>query len=161
MRVTGAIVVTLTLAALSMAQGRGGRGGDPAGPIFWSAEDMKSIDEGAGSRVSPATHMAGERLTPSASVIYRTGPSQAEAHQTQGDFIFVREGEGSILVGGEIVGGAVDRPGEIRGESITGGVEYPVEAGDTLYIPADTPHQFFVEEGKHWIITIVKVAPQP
>jgi hypothetical protein len=23
------------------------------------------------------------------------------------------------------------------------------------------PHQFFVEKGKHWVITIVKITPKP
>jgi uncharacterized RmlC-like cupin family protein len=40
-------------------------------------------------------------------------------------------------------------------------MRYPVTAGDTLYIPANMPHQFFVERGKHWVITIVKITPKP
>ena len=148
-----------------LAQGPRGRGagqaGDPATPIFWSAQQMKEIDTRAGSRVSPQTNMAGERLLASANVIYRTGDSGSEIHEKFADFILVREGEGSILVGGKLIGGAVSRPGEIRGTSIEGGMRYPVAAGDTLYIPANMPHQFFVEKGKHWVITIVKITPQP
>lgn len=161
MRMISTVLIWVFLSSPALAQGRGGPAGDPAIPIFWSAEDMRNIDQRAGSRVSPETHMAAERLIPSALVIYRTGPSQAEAHESQADFIFVREGEGSIRVGGEIVGAEAARAGEIRGESIAGGVDYPVAAGDTLYVPAGTPHQFFVEEGKHWVITIVKVTPTP
>ena len=100
-------------------------------------------------------------LLASASVIYRTGPSQSEVHQKLADFIFIREGEGSILVGGKMIGGKTTAQDELRGDSIEGGTRYPVAAGDTLYIPANTPHQFFVEEGKHWVITIVKITPKP
>jgi mannose-6-phosphate isomerase-like protein (cupin superfamily) len=105
--------------------------------------------------------MAGQRLLASASVIYRTGPSQSEIHEKEADFIFIREGEGRIVVGGKMVGGKPERPDEIRGDSIDGGTNYPVAAGDTLYIPVNTPHQFFVEKGKHWVITIVKITPKP
>jgi hypothetical protein len=127
--------------------------------VFWSADEMRAIDEDASTRVSPATNMAAAPLIASAFVVYRTGPSEAEAHDGLADMIFVRDGEGMILAGGEIVNPREDRPGEIRGESIAGGTEYPVHAGDSLYVPASMPHQFFVEEGKHWAITIVKVTP--
>ena len=159
----------VTVAALSvlgslafLAQGRqGGQAGDPKVPVFWSAQQMKDLDTRAASRVSPQTNMAGERLLASASLIYRTGNSGSEIHEKLADFIFIREGEGSILVGGKLIGGQPSAADEIRGESIEGGTRYPVTAGDTLYIPANTPHQFFVEKGKHWAITIVKITPKP
>ena len=122
---------------------------------------MKEIDSRAGARVSPQTNMAGERLLASASVIYRTGDSGSEIHEKLADFIFVREGEGAILVGGRLLGGQPSGPDEVRGTSIEGGTRYAVAAGDTLYVPANTPHQFFVEKGKHWVITIVKITPKP
>jgi mannose-6-phosphate isomerase-like protein (cupin superfamily) len=158
------LCVTLALAigsAVLVAQAPRGQAGDPTTPIFWSASQMKTIGQRAGERVSPETNMAGERLLASASVIYRTGPSQAEVHEKLADFIFIREGEGAILVGGKLTGGATTAQDEIRGGSIEGGTRYPVAAGDTLYIPANTPHQFFVEKGKHWVITLVKITPRP
>jgi len=122
---------------------------------------MKEIDARLASRQNPDTHNAAAVLIPSANVIYRTGPSQSEIHEKQGDLIFIREGEGSIVVGGKMVGGKPERANEIRGDSIEGGMRYAVAAGDTLYVPANTPHQFFVENGKHFAITIVKLNPQP
>jgi len=135
--------------------------GDPKTPVFWSAAQMKQIDANLAPRVSSQTNMAGARLLASASEIYRNGPSQSEIHEKDADFIFVREGEGAIVVGGKMIGGKPERPDEIRGDSIEGGTRYPVAAGDTLYIPVNTPHQFFVEKGKHWVITIVKITPKP
>ena len=134
--------------------------GDPATPVFWTAAQMKEIDSRLAARQDPVTHNAGARLIASANVIYRTGPSQSEIHEKQGEIIFIREGEGAILVGGKMVGGKLERADEIRGDSIDGGMRYNVAAGDTLYIPVNTPHQFFVDSGKHFAITIVKLNPQ-
>jgi mannose-6-phosphate isomerase-like protein (cupin superfamily) len=150
--VTGGIVL--------VGQVPGGPTTDPKAPVFWSASQLKEIDARLAPRVSSETNMAGQSLLASASVIYRTGPSQSEIHEKEADFIFVREGEGSIVVGGKILGGKPARSNEIRGDSIDGGTRYPVSTGDTLYVPANTPHQFFVEKGKHWVIMIVKITPK-
>src|SRR5688572_4900567 len=83
---------------------RGQQAGDPKTPVFWSGQRMKEIDTGLAGRVSPQTNMAGERLLASANVIYRAGNSGSEIHEKLADFIFVREGEGSILVGGKLIG---------------------------------------------------------
>jgi mannose-6-phosphate isomerase-like protein (cupin superfamily) len=158
------VVVVCVFAILcsfsAVAQVPARAGADPATPIFWSAAQMKEIDARLAANQNPATHNAGARLIASANVIYRTGPSQSEIHERQGEIIFIREGEGAILIGGKMVGGKLDRPDEIRGNSIEGGTRYAVAAGDTVYIPVNTPHQFFVEPGKHFAITIVKLNPQ-
>ena len=159
---SGVLIVVLGSLVL-MAQAPRGRApaGDPVTPIFWSAKQMADLGTEAGTRVSPDTHMAGVRLVASASMIYRAGDSGSEVHEKQADFISVLEGEGVILVGGKMIGGKPSALDEIRGDSIDGGTRYPVKVGDTLYIPASMPHQFFVEKGKHWVITIVKITPKP
>jgi len=134
---------------------------DPAMPIFWTAAQMRDIDARLASNQNATTHNAATRLIGSANVIYRTGNSQSEIHEKQGEFIFIRDGGGTILVGGKMVGGKLDRPDELRGDSIDGGTRYNVTTGDTLYIPVNTPHQFFVDSGKHIAITIVKLNPLP
>jgi mannose-6-phosphate isomerase-like protein (cupin superfamily) len=160
--VAGILVVVLgSLVLMAQAPRGGAAAGDPVTPIFWSAKQMADLASQAGTRVSPDTHMAGVRLVSSASMIYRAGDSGSEIHEKQADFISVLEGEGAILVGGKMIGGKPSAADEIRGDSIEGGTRYPVKAGDTLYIPANMPHQFFVEQGKHWVITIVKITPKP
>jgi len=158
----GILVVVLGSMVLMAQAPRGGAAaGDPLTPVFWSAKQLADLGAEAGTRVSPDTHMAGVRLIPSANMIYRAGDSGAEAHVKQADFISVLEGEGTILVGGTMIGGKPSATDEIRGDSIEGGTRYPIKTGDTIYIPANMPHQFFVEKGKHWVITLVKITPKP
>src|SRR5690349_120820 len=99
--VISASAVLLMYAIFAMGQARGpAQAGDPKTAVFWSADQMKQIGVGLAPRVSSQTNMAGQRLIASANVIYRTGPSGSEIHENEADFIFVREGEGAIVVGG-------------------------------------------------------------
>ncbi len=154
----------LTGSLLLMAQvqrGRGQQAGDPNTPVFWSAQRTRELAATMKARVDPNTHNAGMSLIASANLIYREGDSGSEVHEKAADFIFVHEGEGAVQIGGRMIGGQQSAPGEIRGTALEGGTRYPIAAGDSIYIPANMPHQFFVENGKHWVITIVKVPPKP
>jgi mannose-6-phosphate isomerase-like protein (cupin superfamily) len=135
----------------------GGQTPDGTTAVHWSAARTKELAEAAKARVSTTTNMAAQALIPSANMIYRVGDSGSEIHEKASDFIFIHEGGGTILVGGKMIDGKVDRPDELRGTSIEGGTRYTVAAGDSIYIPAGVAHQFFVEKGKHWVITIVKI----
>ncbi len=147
---------------LLLAQAPRGRGQatDPTTPVFWSAQRIKELGAEMKTRVNAQTHNAAMSLIGSANLIYRDGDSGSEVHEKLADFIFVHEGEGAVVVGGKVIGGQQSSPDEIRGTSLEGGTRYPIAAGDSIYIPANTPHQFFVEKGKHWVITIVKVPPK-
>jgi len=145
---------------IARVQRGGGATADPPDPKFWSAQQIRDQAATLKPRVDPNTHNAATALIPSANLIYREGDSGSEIHEKFADIIFVHEGEGSILVGGKMIGGKQDRPNEIRGTSIEGGTRYAIAPGDSIYIPANMPHQFFVEKGKHFVITIVKVTPQ-
>lgn len=130
------------------------------GPLLWTAQQLEDAEAKAKSAVDPTFHRGVQRLTDSANLIYRVGPSEAEAHTDRADFIVVRKGEGAILIGGSITGGRSTGPGEIRGDAIEGGKPYPVAAGDSLYIPINVPHQFLVKPGQHLVTVIVKVVPR-
>ena len=137
------------------------RAADPQAPILWSASQLAATEATIKSSVDPARHLGLERLLDSATLIYRDGPSEAEVHQKLADFITVRAGEGEVVVGGTIVDGKSNAPDELRGPSIKGGTRYKVAAGDILYVPANTVHQFFVAPGKNFTVTIVKITPKP
>jgi hypothetical protein len=76
--------------------------------------------------------------------IRREGDGEAEVHDTQVDVIFVKSGEGTLILGGTVVEPRTTGPGEIRGKSIKGGVSKKMAAGDVIHIPAKIPHQMLV-----------------
>ena len=149
------LTLLLTAAALIPIQAA-----DPTTAVFWSAAKTEELGKQAASRVNPERGLGVSRLMDSAFLLYREGNSQAEIHTEFGDFIIFHEGEGIMIVGGKMVNGASTGPGEMRGDSIEGGTTYPVKAGDTIYVPKGVPHQFRVEQGKHFTATIVKVTPK-
>lgn len=130
---------------------------DPAQPVFWSAAQQKNFDQAALSKLNAERHLGTERLLDSAFVAYRNGNGEAEIHEKQADLLLIRSGEGTVLVGGKIVEGKPSGTDEIRGKSIEGGTRYPIAAGDVLYIPANTVHQFIVEPGKSFTAMVVKI----
>src|SRR5687767_4654264 len=153
-------LATLSLIVVVAVVGSPLRAQDPGQPIVWTASQMAALESAIKGKVDPARHLGLERLLASATLIYRDGPSEAEIHSTLADFITVRAGEGAVHVGGTIVEGKNSAPDEFRGASITGGTRHAFKAGDIIYIPANTVHQFFVEPGKNFTVTIVKVTPR-
>jgi mannose-6-phosphate isomerase-like protein (cupin superfamily) len=134
---------------------------DPTQPLFWSASQQKDFDKNAESKLNTDRHLGTERLLDSAFVAYRNGNGEAEIHEKQADLLLIRSGKGAVLVGGKIVDGKTSGPDEVRGKSIEGGTRYPIAAGDTLYIPANTVHQFLVEPGQSFTAMVVKITPKP
>lgn len=136
------------------------RAADPTIPVYWSAAHTDQLDKIAASRLNKAAGLGTSRLMDSAFILYREGNSQAEIHADQADFIFFREGEGAVIIGGKMVNGKPAGAGELRGESIDGGTKYPVKAGDSIFVPKGMPHQFWLEPGQHFTATIVKITPK-
>ena len=87
--------------------------------------------------------------------IRRDGDGEAEVHDTQVDIVFVRSGEGTLVLGGTVVEPRTTGPGEIRGKSIKGGVSKKMAAGDVIHVPAKIPHQMLVP--KTLTFEVVKV----
>jgi mannose-6-phosphate isomerase-like protein (cupin superfamily) len=67
----------------------------------------------------------------------------------------VVSGEGTLVVGGTAVDTHQTGPGELRGNSITGGEMHKMMPGDVFHIPAKVPHQMLVP--KSLVIQVVKV----
>jgi mannose-6-phosphate isomerase-like protein (cupin superfamily) len=148
------VSLALVLAVLTPLQAA-----DPTTPIHWSAEKTKALIKEAAGKVNPQTGMSPTRFMDSAFMMYREKSSGGEIHTASADFIIVNDGAGTIVMGGRVVNGTLDRPGEIRGDAIEGGTAYAVKAGDTLYVPKNVAHQFQVEPGKYLVYTVVKVTP--
>lgn len=133
---------------------------DPGITMYWTAAQAGAIDRQIAGNVDPQAHLGLARLMDSVLVIHRDGPSQVEIHTQQADFIVVRAGQGAVLVGGTAPGARPSAPGEKRGRSIQGATRYSLKAGDQIYVPANTPHQFLVDAGNTLTATIVKITPK-
>ena len=137
------------------------QGADPTQPLFWSRSQLIDINMKATAKLNPERHLGTERLLDSAFIAFRNGSGEAELHEKQADLILVQSGSGTVLVGGKMLEGKPSGPDEVRGKSIEGGTRYPITAGDTLYIPANTVHQFLMESGQSFTAMVVKITPRP
>ena len=127
--------------------------------MLWTTGDMVKLQKELAGKMDPARHLGSTRPTDSVLIVHRDGPSEAEIHQKEADFIVMQEGEGTILVGGTMLESREDRPTELRGKPGTGGKMYALKAGEMLYVPANTVHQFLVAPGKAFTAVIVKITP--
>ena len=89
--------------------------------------------------------------------IRRTGPARSEVHDAFTDVWYVLEGSATLVTDGTIVGGVATAPGEIRGESITGGKSRTVRTGDFAVLPAGTPHWISRVGSPEILYIVVKV----
>ncbi len=86
------------------------------------------------------------------------GSSIPEIHKQLAHILFVESGEGTLILGGELVGRHPEPGGSgVRdnGTSIRNGVAYQVSPGDVFYVPAETPHQYVVQPGKQMTVLTI------
>jgi len=144
-----AVLATLSLTLAAFAA-------DPEGFAMYKASDITArakaakLDENKAGLDRVATWGNHGLL-----IVRREGDGAAETHDTQVDVITVVSGEGTLVVGGTMVGGKTTAPNEIRGKSINGGARYPMAMGDVFHVPAKIPHQMLVP--KSLVIQVVKV----
>lgn len=134
---------------------------DAAGAKLWTASELKGYDKKLSEKVD-AQKIASEGFgkfgnNASAQVSHREGPGIAELHEQVADFFVVESGDATLIVGGEVVTPKQTAPNEVRGPSIKGGEKKKLGAGDIVYIPANTPHQLLVDNGKHFTYFVLKV----
>ena len=140
---------TLLFAALLVAA-------DPAGYNQYSSADLKArVDSAKPDDHQVRMNRVGSWGNHSLLAIRRDGDGEAEVHDTQVDVIFVKSGEGTLVLGGTVVEPRTTAPGEIRGKSIQGGVSKKMAAGDVIHVPAKIPHQMLVP--KSITFEVVKV----
>lgn len=128
---------------------------------IYSAKDLAAIRAKLGQKGAPfaARDLAryGNHYT---MLAFRDATGSAELHEHEADLFIVESGEATLVTGGKIVNGHVQKPGEIRGTSIDGGERHPVAAGDIIHIPAGVPHQLLIDKGKPFAYFVVKVTGQ-
>ena len=129
---------------------------DPEGYAQYSAADLKArVDEAKPDDHKVRLDRVANWGNHSLLAIRRDGDGEAEVHDTQVDVIFVKSGEGTLVLGGTVVEPRTTGPGEIRGKSIKGGMSKKMAAGDIIHVPAKIPHQMLVP--KSLTFEVVKV----
>ncbi len=73
---------------------------------------------------------------------HRDKAGAVEVHEQDADIIYVLDGSATLVTGGEIAGGKLIAPGEIRGPDVKGGETRTISKGDVIIVPAGTPHWF-------------------
>jgi mannose-6-phosphate isomerase-like protein (cupin superfamily) len=89
----------------------------------------------------------------------REATGSSEVHEHEADIFVVENGRATLVTGGKVVSPHTEKPGEIRGTSISGGERHEVAAGDVIHIPAGVPHQILVEKAP-FDYFVVKVTGQ-
>jgi mannose-6-phosphate isomerase-like protein (cupin superfamily) len=133
---------------------------DPAGFAMWKSAELKQRDEVLSKKVGP-DHSARETLADYSDhrfrMLYRDADGVPEQHDAVVDVVFVQSGEGTLLVGGQMIDRkASNGVGEYLGTGIEGGERHPLAPGDVAHIPAKVPHSFLVPKGKHITYMLVK-----
>ncbi len=137
---------------------------DPPGFALWKAAELRQRDRALSAKVGP-DHSARETLADYKShrfrLLYRDADGFPEQHDNIVDVVFVQSGEGTLVLGGTVLGlRAGSGPGEYVGTSIDGGERHPLGAGDVVHIPPKIPHSFLVPKGQHLTYVLVKFPGQ-
>ena len=88
---------------------------------------------------------------------HREATGSSEVHEKEADVFVITSGSATLLYGGKLVKPHTEKPGELRGTSISGGEKQKVEQGAIIHIPAGVPHQLVLEKGQPITYFVVKV----
>ncbi len=133
---------------------------DPEGFAMWRASELQQRDEALSRRVGP-DRSARETLADFGQhrvrLLYRDADGVPEQHDNIVDVVLVQSGEGTLVVGGRMLGlRSGSSAGEFLGTDIEGGERHALAAGDLIHIPAAVPHRFLVPAGTHLTYVLVK-----
>ena len=127
---------------------------------LWSAAELVARDAALSKKVGP-DHSSRETLADYGHhrfrLLYRDADGAPEQHDDIVDVVFVQSGEGTLQLGGEMIGRrAGSSAGEYLGTRLEGGARHRLGPGDVVHIPAGIPHSFLVPKGKHITYVLVK-----
>jgi hypothetical protein len=131
---------------------------------LWKADELRKRDAALSKKVG-ADHSSRETLADFGDhrfrFLYRDADGFPEQHDKIVDVVFVQSGEGTLQLGGTLVGKkGSGGDGEFVGTRLDGGSRHPLGAGDVIHIPATVPHAFLVPKGKHITYVLVKFPEQ-
>jgi mannose-6-phosphate isomerase-like protein (cupin superfamily) len=159
MKTTAALI-----AASAFVLGMPVRAADPPGFALWSAATLKQHDAELATHVG-ADHSSRETLADYGDhrfrMLYRDADGNPEQHDAIVDIVYVQSGEGTLVMGGTMLGRRGTTAGEWVGTRLDGGDRHALGAGDVVHIPAGIPHSFLVPGGKHITYVLLKIPAQP
>lgn len=127
--------------------------------ILWSALELAQRNAQLGRTIGAdgsSRETLADYVTPARShrfqFIRRDRDGLPEQHDEIEDYVYIQSGQGTILIGGQMLG----RRGDL-GAEIIGGTRYSVGAGDVLRIPAGIPHAYNPDDGRHITYVLVRV----
>jgi len=91
-------------------------------------------------------------------LVERDASAPVETHAEWTDHIIVLDGEATMVIGGTVADDKDSAPGERRGTSSSGGMEYRMAKDVMITIPAGTPHWTVLKPGQHvrWVVFKIK-----
>jgi mannose-6-phosphate isomerase-like protein (cupin superfamily) len=150
-------ILSMTVAAVVLAAALSA---EPPALGLWKAAELQKRDAALSTRIGP-DHSARETLADYEHhrfrFLRRDADGNPEQHDAIVDVVFVHSGEGTLVVGGTMIGKkAGSGAGEYVGTSLEGGERRALGPGDVVHIPAAVPHSFLVPAGKHLTYVLVK-----
>jgi mannose-6-phosphate isomerase-like protein (cupin superfamily) len=131
---------------------------------LWKAAELKMHDLALASKLQPdhsARETLGEYGNHRARLLYRVEEGVPELHDKIVDVWIVQSGEGTLVVGGEMIGlRASEGDGEFLGTGIDGGERHAIAAGDIVHIPAKIPHRVIAPPGQHITYVNMRLAAE-
>jgi mannose-6-phosphate isomerase-like protein (cupin superfamily) len=101
----------------------------------------------AAPRTTPPATQITQHAGYTAQLIQRKQSGMVEQHMDWNEIFIVQDGDATFNYGGSSVNAKETRPGELIGDSITGGSSFAIHRGDVVTIPAGTPHQMVLAPG--------------
>lgn len=142
----------IVLACASSAQG--------PGFSHWTGAQLKAMEQTLRQKTGvsmSASQPLADLGTHLLQLSYREASGEAEIHEHVTDVFVVQSGEATLAVGGRLVNGRTTAAGELRGTSLADAQLTDLTAGDVVNIPAGTPHQLLIKDGKTYTCLVVKI----
>ena len=134
--------VALSLLAVTTASAQ--QASPPPQTFLSSTEIMALVDKAKADRKNDAPLVAEPilLLAPYKAMLeYRPAQAPAALHEKDAELMVVLAGAGDIVTGGRIVDEKRVNAANLAGPAIADGKTRSVVKGDTLIVPANTPHQ--------------------
>ena len=120
---------------------------DPPGLVVWKGTDLANAEKKLDERKSAVEELSNSddaRLF----VVHLEADGDAEMDEENSRLFVLESGEATLVAGGQMVKPKAAGAGEIQAESIEGGKQVTLTAGDVVLVPANLPHQVLVAPGK-------------